>query len=64
MVVYRCWFNFELDEAKTSVVVSEEGIGRFANGFWITETMKLTKGADCKYWIPPNQILLIEKGAM
>lgn len=62
MVVYRCWFNFK---NAISVVVTEElGVDRFKEGFWITEGLKLTKGTDGTYWIPPSQIISIEKGVM
>jgi hypothetical protein len=61
MVVYRCWFNFK---DAICVATSTEGLAGFNKGFWITEQLKLTKGGDCKYWIPPSQIILIEKGAM
>ncbi len=39
-----------------------EGLGSFKDGFWISEKMELVKSVDCKYWIPPSQIVLIEKG--
>ncbi len=59
MTVYRCWFNFK---GSITVVVSEEGIRRFSEGFWITGGLSLTKGVDCQYWIPPSQLIMIEKG--
>ena len=58
MTQYRCYFIFK---DSWHVVESEEGIGRFCSGFWITGTMELTKGSDCKYWIPPSQIKYIDK---
>lgn len=59
MTEYRCWFNFK---GSIAVVTSEEGVGAFKDGFWITGTLQLTKGADCQFWIPPSQLVMIEKG--
>lgn len=61
MKVYQCWFIFK---DTTCVVVGREGVGEFKDGFWITGNMKLTKGADSQYWIPPSQLIRIEKGDM
>jgi len=67
MFDYKCWFMFntnpksQLDLYIGSVNYSNDGICAFTNGFWITNERKFTKGSDCKYWIPPSQILYIEK---
>jgi hypothetical protein len=31
------------------------------DGFWINKEHKFTRGEDAKYWIPPSQILFVEK---
>jgi hypothetical protein len=31
------------------------------DGFWINDKGKFTLGSDCKFWIPPSQIKIIEK---
>jgi len=66
---YRCYFEFK--ELKQGIIYSRsdihrvsysnDGIWAFTNGFWITHELKFTKGSDAKYWIPPSQILYIEK---
>jgi hypothetical protein len=73
MTLYKCYFNFNDilvdgiflsgDIVKTIVlsVLSDQGIVDFQYGFWINDKLKLTKGSDCKFWIAPSQILLIEK---
>jgi hypothetical protein len=38
-----------------------DGLGDFMKGFWLTEELGLTKGSSAVYWIPPSQILFIEK---
>lgn len=59
MYSYECIFNFW---GTTNIVgYDQAGIHAFSNGFWITSELKFTKGCDCKYWIPPSQILYIEK---
>lgn len=58
VVRYICHFLFR---DAWNAVESEEGIGRFDGGFWVTGTMELTKGSNCKYWIAPSQIKYIEK---
>ena len=69
MYRYRCVFNFsriyEVASRSHEVTCSDDGIYNFADGFWINEELKFTKGSDCKYWIPPSQILYVvkEKGA-
>lgn len=30
-------------------------------GFWVTDIWIFTRDDDCKYWIPPGQILIVEK---
>ncbi len=64
MYSYKCVFNFSRIHklnGEPHIVHYEEGIYAFAGGFWIDEDLHFTKGSDCKYWIPPSQILYIEK---
>lgn len=64
MYRYICYFNFlEVFTREGHHVVSTErdGIGAFNKGFWINHNYQFTKGSDCKYWIPPSQIIYIEK---
>lgn len=65
MYSYRCVFDFGVIY-KTAwklheVIYRGDGIHAFTDGFWINDDLKFTKGSDCKYWIPPSQILYIEK---
>ncbi len=61
MYNYKCVFYFGGDRERCSVTYDLDGIHAFVGGFWITEEKKFTKGSDCKYWIPPSQILYVEK---
>lgn len=58
MINYVCYFNSKYGAGITQ---SAEGIDAFCRGFWVTESMVYTKWSDAKYWIPPSQILYIEK---
>lgn len=55
---YICVFNFQ---GITRNVETQEGIHAYSQGFWINEEFEYTKASDCKYWIPPSQILHVEK---
>lgn len=57
---YVCTYDFYLQSGYCEVE-STEGIRAFKDGFWINSDLKLTKGMDSKYWIPPSQIKLITK---
>lgn len=57
---YIVWFNL-LNDKKTIGIPKGEGIGFIIEGFWINYKFNLTVGDDAKFWIPPSQILLIEK---
>ncbi len=65
MYNYKCTFNFpkvsRRDGGRHSVTVHNDGLHNFTNGFWLTNELKFTKGSDCKFWIPPSQILYVEK---
>ncbi len=65
MYSYKCVFEFGTFETQGwephYVCYDGDGLHAFTSGFWITEELKFTKGSDCKYWIPPSQILYIEK---
>ncbi len=61
MYNYKCVFYFGGDRERYEVKYGQDGIHAFINGFWITYDLKFTKGSDCKYWIPPSQILYVEK---
>ena len=37
-------------------------ISDIRDGFWTDRDGEFTKGADCKYWIPPSRILYVMKG--
>lgn len=38
-----------------------ERLSDLEEGFWINSHSQFTKGLDGKYWIPPSQIVFIEK---
>ncbi len=65
MYSYKCIFNFgavyNFDRKPHCVSYDQDGLHAFTSGFWINLDLKFTKGSDCKYWIPPSQILYIEK---
>ncbi len=65
MYNYKCRFNFPEEYTRRGmfheVSYDQDGLHAFTSGFWITEDLKFTKGSDCKFWIPPSQILYIEK---
>ena len=58
MINYVCHFATKYG---CGITQSEEGVDAFSRGFWITESLVYTKGSDAKYWIPPSQIMYIEK---
>jgi hypothetical protein len=55
---YECWFQFGGEEKPRSV--KADRMDRFTEGFWIDPDLNFTLASDCKYWIPPGQIILIE----
>lgn len=65
MCSYKCVFEFgviyKVPSRPHEVTYDQDGIHAFTNGFWINEELKFTKGSDNLYWIPPSQILYIEK---
>lgn len=75
MYRYTCVFNFcnevriyvggkreyQLHGRPIAVSTEKDGIHAFREGFWINDKLKLTKFSDCRYWIPPSQILYVEK---
>jgi len=59
---YRCCFNFpEGDKYAPLYYVRVESIHEIKDGFWINSKKKFTKKSDCRYWIPPSQIMFVEK---
>jgi hypothetical protein len=38
-----------------------EGIAEFKDGFWINTDCEHTKKSDARFWIPPHQVVCIEK---
>ena len=58
MQIFRCYFEM----FGNTYFVKSDRLGDFSDGFWITENYGFTKKiSDNKYWIPPNQILYVEK---
>ena len=55
MSKYVCRFVFQVKQLEV------EGTMEMRDGFWINAEFERTTGSDCKYWIPPSQILYIEK---
>lgn len=41
--------------------VTVDRISAVDTGFWINADYEHTTGSDCKYWIPPNRIICVEK---
>lgn len=56
--IYCCVFEIG---SERHVVQSYGGIEAFSHGFWLNDEFLLTKGSDAKYWIPPHNILYVEK---
>ncbi len=64
MYKYKCVFNFGVIhrlDGKPHEVTHDSGLHDFAGGFWIDDDLKFVKGSAARYWIPPSQILYIEK---
>ncbi len=64
MYRYTCIFNFLevfTREGHHEVSTEKDGLFAFSKGFWINDKLQFTKASDCKYWIPPSQILYVEK---
>ena len=40
---------------------SNNGLFDFLGGFWVDMNIEFTKGSNCKYFIPANRIIFIEK---
>jgi len=53
-VHYSLFDNYEYFE-------SDLGIAEFKDGFLIDNKKQHTKTSNCKYWIPPSAIRVIEK---
>ena len=56
--IYLCGYDFKGDFREAR---SENGIGEFMYGFWVTKDLEFTKGENCLYWIPPHRICYIKK---
>lgn len=54
---YLCFF---LWYGKQQMVAGKE-LADFKDGFWVNSNYQLTKGSDCIYWIPPSQIVYVQK---
>ena len=65
-MIYRCYYTFtntntyQLGDTAT-YCVEAESIGQVSSGFWINDQFLLTTGSDCKWWIPPSSIKIVEK---
>lgn len=60
MTEYRCHFYLNRIIKMTKVPC----IADAKDGFWINDHYQFTKLSDCRFWIPPGQILYIEKMVM
>lgn len=57
-VKYKCYYNFK----DLHFTAFSFYFGDFKDGFWINENHEFASDSiDNKYWIPPNQISLIER---
>jgi hypothetical protein len=56
---YVCWYSWGY--ARRCVVVDR--FDRCKDGFWVNSQMEFTFSDDARYWIPPGQVLFIEKVA-
>ncbi len=64
MYSYKCVFNFpkiKRRDGEPHSVTQGAGLYEFAGGFWIDDNLKFVKGSEAKYWIPPSQVLYIER---
>lgn len=57
MSKYMCRFVLDYNEMETFV----PSIADIKEGFWVNGVKEFTKKEDCKYWIPPSQIMYVEK---
>lgn len=61
--MYYCFYDFfdRYESRMCSKFVLVDSIGDVCDGFWINGIYQFTKGSDCKWWIPPSAIIMVEK---
>lgn len=57
MTKYKCYYSYK--DLKFTAI--SDYFADFKDGFWITEDFVYNTLYEGKYWIPPNQISLIER---
>lgn len=58
---YRCEFLFYRDGNPQRMAIDINGLAGIREGFWLNEKLEYSYNTDVRYWIPPYQILYIEK---
>lgn len=61
MATYRAYHKVLIEPNMGICFTDIPGIAEAKAGFWINEEMEYTQGSDCKWWIPPAQILYVDK---
>jgi hypothetical protein len=57
---YFCFFDFQ-GETKAVAMPENMGVRDVAEGFWVDSEFNWCAASQIKYWIPPGQILYVEK---
>lgn len=60
MSKYKVWFNFN-GQLKWVDLPENRRILDVATGFWVDVDFNWTVASQVRYWIPPSQILYVEK---
>lgn len=60
MSKYRVWFTIRVS---SHLQAFETGLGpaNFKDGFWVNKDLEHSNASDVLYWVPPSQLLYIEK---
>lgn len=57
-ILFRCAFKFK----EQKMFAYADNVFMLQQGFWLDDNFQYAHGmSQCKYWIPPSQILYIKK---
>jgi len=58
---YLLHFRFE-EKVVKKILPDNWRIWDVKDGFWVDDQFNPTRTNDAKYWIPPSQVLFVQKG--
>lgn len=59
---YRCeYIAWPAMPAGSAASVLVERLDQVWDGFWVDDNFQFSNSLDCRFWIPPHQILYVEK---